>query len=370
MRITNNQSVNLTIPELKGALKLDSGNLSATTDLLMDKEDSVLAPGKSADISLITKIPYTDEFNDVRVNLSVKSETESIPFLDFSTTSFISSVSQLQRGDSYTITGKGKNAAVQENRTTVYEGSNYNILYTEVLMTSAEKRQSKMARLQAYFKTSDGQFYEAKVNQPDSLAIPGGKQLVTLWAKLPKPAGTADVSLYLGSGVTGGKLSEGSEEATGFINVASLPLTPKALVPASNIQNIALYPYTLNVVTSDASHVEASDTVALNITYNLKRENFYDAGESEHKLVLRVTDPFGQSQDRVLAIGTDLTEGINHSYTLSFSNNLYKQINGGTYRLTFYDEFQGERQELGGQTFTMRFISLPKPDNEEKDTGK
>ncbi|WP_042202138.1 hypothetical protein [Paenibacillus camerounensis] len=370
VRITNTQAVNLTIPELKGALKLDTDNLSATTDLLMDKEAAVLAPGKYADISLITKIPYTDEFSNVRVNLSVKSETESIPFLDFSTTSFISSVDQLKRGDSYTISGKGKNAAVQENKTTVYEGSNYNILYTEVLMTSAEKRQSKMARLQAYFKTADGQFYEAKVNQSDSLAIPGGKQLVTLWAKLPKPASTTDVSLYVGSGVTAGRLSESGEEATGFINVASLPLTPRAVVPANNLQNVVLYPYTLNVLTSDASHVEASDTVTLNITYNLTRENSYDAGESEHKLVLRITDPFGQSQDKVLAIGTELTEGTNHNFAVSFTKNLYRQITGGSYKLTVYDEFQGERQELGGQTFTMRFIPLPKVEDEEKETGK
>ncbi|CAM4415811.1 hypothetical protein [Paenibacillus typhae] len=370
VRITNNQSVNLTIPELKGALKLDTDNLAATTDLLMDKDAAVLAPGQYTDISLLTKIPYTDEFNNVRVNLSVKSETESIPFLDFSTTSFISSVNQLKRGDSYVITGKGKNAAVQENKTTVYEGSNFNILYTEVLMSSAEKRQSKMARLQAYFKTADGQFYEAKVNQSDNLATPGGKQLITLWAKLPKTVATTEVAAYLGAGVTGSKLSESGEQPTGFINVASLPLTPKAVVPAANLQNIVLYPYTLNVLTSDGRHVEASDTVNLNITYNLTRDNSYDAGESEHKLVLRITDPFGQIQDKVLAVGTELIEGNNHTYSVSFTRNQYKQLTGGSYKLTVYDEFQGERQELGSQLFTMRFEPLPKPSDEEKETEK
>ncbi|CAH1191382.1 hypothetical protein PAECIP111892_00625 [Paenibacillus auburnensis] len=366
LRITNTQSVNLTIPELKGALKLDTDNLASTTDLLMDKESSVLAPGKSAELSLLTKIPYTDEFENVRINLSVKSDTENIPFLDLSTNSFISAIDNLKRGDTYTITGKGKNATVQESRTTVYPGSNANIVYTELLMSSGEKRQSKMARLQAYYKTADGQFYEAKVNQTDNAATPGGKQLITFWAKLPKTAATADVSMYLGTGVTGSKLSESGEEPTGFINVSSLLLTPQAVTPAANLQKIALYPYTLTVLASEGRHLEASDTVTMNMSYNLSRDNSLDSGDSEHKLILRMTDPYGQSQDKVVAFGTDLTEGNNNMFSMSFSKSLYKQMTGGTYRLTLYDEFQGERQELGSQVYTILFDMLPKPEKEEK----
>lgn len=360
LRITNTQSVSLTIPELTGVLKLDTSNLGASTDLLMDKEAAVLAPGKSAELSLMTKIPYTAKFDNVRVNLSAKADTEDIPFLNFSTTSFINAVTNLQRGDSYTITGQGKNATVQESRTTVYEGSNSNIVYTELLLSSEEKRQSKMARLQAYYKTADGQFYEATANQTDNPATPGGKQLITFWAKLPKTVATEDVSLYLGTGVTSGKLSESGEDATGFINVASLLLTPQAVAPANNLQNIVLYPYTLTVLASDGRHVEASDTITMNVSYSLSRDNSFDSADSEHKLVLRMTDPYGQSQDKVLAFGTDLIEGYNNMYSMSFSGNLYKKLSGGTYRLTLYDEFQGERQELGSQVFTMYFERLPK----------
>lgn len=367
LRITNTQQVTLSLPELKASLKLGTLDLSAATDLLMDKEAAVLAPGQSADLAILTKIPYTDEFDTVKLNLFTKTETETIPFLDFSTYSTITAVDTIQRGGAYNITGKGKNASVQENRTTVYEGSNSNIVYTELLMSSGEKRQSKMARLQAYFKTPDGQFYEAAANQSNNLATPGGKQLISFWAKLPKTVATTDISLFLGSGVTAGKLSESGQEATGFINVGSLMLTPKVTAPAANLQKIVLYPYTLNILSSDGRHLELSDTVTMNISYNLSRDNSFDSGEQEHKLVLRMTDSFGQSQEKVLNLGTDLTEGNNNTFNLSFSRDLYKQLTGGTYKLTFFDEFQGERQELGSQGFTLRYEPLPKPEAEKED---
>ncbi|MNN54186.1 hypothetical protein D3C81_1689820 [compost metagenome] len=105
----------------------------------------------------------------------------------------------------------------------------------------------------------------------------------------------------------------------------------------------------------------------MNMSYNLSRDNSLDSGDSEHKLILRMTDPYGQSQDKVVTFGTDLTEGNNNMYSMSFSKSLYKQMTGGTYRLTLYDEFQGERQELGSQVYTILFDMLPKPKPEEEE---
>lgn len=365
LQITNTQAVTLNLPELKAALRLDTVDLSASTDLLMDKESASLAPGQSADLAVMSKIPYTESFDTVKLNLFSKTETETIPFLDFSTYSTFTAVDSIKRGGTYTITGKGKNASVQESRTIVYEGSNTNIIYTELLMSSSEKRQSKMARLQAYFKTPDGQFYEAKPNQTDNAATPGGKQLVSFWAKLPKTVPANDISLYLGSGVTSGKLSESGQEATGFINVGSLLLTPNKPAPATNLATTVLYPYTLNVLSSEGKIIESSDTITINMNYNLVRDNSYDSGEQEHKLVLRITDPYGQSQEKLLTPGTDLTEGLNNTYSMSLTKDVYKKLRSGTYRLTLFDEFQGERLELGSEAYLVRYERLPRAEEEK-----
>ncbi|MEK5023476.1 hypothetical protein [Paenibacillus sp. FSL M7-1046] len=353
LNITNTQSVTLTLPELTGAIKLDSNDLAATTNLLIDKEAATLAPGKSAEIVVMSKVPYTEEFEDVRINLFSTVNTEKVPFLDLSMSNSLNAIDNIDRGGTYKISGKGKNANVQESRTTVYEGTNSKIVYTELLISSQEKRQSKMARLQAYYRTKDGQFFDAKPNQPDNAATPGGMQLVSFWAKLPKTVSADDISLVLGSGVTGNKLSESGQEATGFMNASALLLTPKTTAPASNLTKITFFPYNLSVINSEGRLLELNDTINIVMTYDLTRDNSIDSGDLEHKLVLRMTDPFGVTQDKVLTIGTDLTEGKSNTFSMSFSKNLYMKLKSGTYKLTLFDEFQGERQELGGQVFNL-----------------
>lgn len=361
LKITNTQSVSLTLPELKGSIKLDNDSLLVTTDLFMDnKESSVLAPGKSVVLYVLGKIAYTAEFQDIRIALYGTENTETVPFLDLSINNSINSIAIIPQGKNYTVNGKGKTATVQENRTTVYEGENYNLVYTELLMSSEEKRQSKMARLQAYYRTKDGQYFEATPSQSDNSAAPGAKQLVVFWTKLPKTTDISDISLYLGAGINGGKLIESKEEATGFVDVAALQLNPQANVPATTLLNTVLYPYTISFLSSEGRHLKSSDTINISVNYNLKRDYQYDAGALEHKLILQITDPFGISQEKTLSIGTDLIEGTNNVYSLSINRSLYKTLGGGTYKLTLYDEFQGERLMLGGQVYLVKEELPPK----------
>lgn len=354
INIKNSQSVALTLPELKGSVQVDNDDVSSSTELFMDKETSTIAPGKNAEIYVFAKIPYTQEFDKLKVNLFTTVKEEKSSFLSLSTNSTMNAVATIERGGSYAITGKGKNASVQENKTIIYEGLNSNIVYTELLLSSEEKRQSKMARLQGYFKTGDGQLFEATVNQPDTSATPGGKQLITYWAKLPKSVIPSDVSMYLGPGITGNKLSEPGQEPTGFINIASLSLNPVSTPPENNLTKVALYPYTMSVLSSEGRSMQGSNTIDIVMNYNLLRDSTYDMGTFTHKLVLKMTDPYGLSQERSLNIGTELLEGNNNSYTATFTNNMYKNLSGGAYRITLYDEFQGERIELASQAYSIK----------------
>lgn len=355
--ITNTQSVTLSLPDLKGALKVDNNDFTSSTELFMDKQATVLAPGQTAEVYVLTKVPYTLKFNSMKVILYSISNDENVPFLTLSTDSTMNAVETIERGGSYIVTGKGKNAKVQENKTTVYEGFSSNIVYTEMIMSSEEKRQSKMARLKAYYKTADGQFYEAASNQSDASAAPSGKQLITFWTKLPKSVSTSDITLYLGPGITGNKLSEPGQETSGFINIASLALSPQKA--ANNLTNVALYPYTLSIVGSDGRLKEGSDNISIVVKYNLLRDSSYDTGTFNHKLVLKMTDLFGQSQEKALVLGTDLTEGNNNTFSMTFNSNQYKDLRGGNYKLTLYDEFQGERIELANQTYSLTYEKLP-----------
>ncbi|MFF2015509.1 hypothetical protein [Paenibacillus sp. NPDC058177] len=362
LNINNTQSVNLSLPDLKGAVKLDNNDLTGSTELFMDKEFQSLAPGKSADIYVMAKVPYTQKFDKLSINLYTTVKEEPVSFLSFTTDSMINAVAQIERGGSYDVIAKGKNAKVQENKTTIYEGVNSNIVYSELLISSEEKRQSKMARLQGYFATPNGELFEAVSNQPDNSATPGGKQLVTFWAKVPKSVNTADIALYLGPGITGNKLSEPGQEPTGFINIASLDLNPVETPPENNLLKVTLYPYTLSMLSSEGRNLQGTDTINIVMSYNLLRDVSYDMGTFNHKLVLKMTDPYGQSQEKNLVIGTDLNEGSNNIINLSFSNPVYKKLAGGAYRITLYDEFQGERIELASQAYSLFIDRAPTPD--------
>ncbi|MRN53727.1 hypothetical protein [Paenibacillus monticola] len=359
LNITNTQSVNLALPEFKGALKVDNDDLTASTELFMDKEISSIAPGKSAEMYMLSKVPYTTDFSKLQVNLYSVVKEEKIPFLSLSTSSVTDAVYKIERGGSYAVVGKGKNATVQENKTTVYEGVNANIVYSELFLNSEEKRQSQMARLQAYYKTSDGQLYEATSSQPDTPATPGRKQLITFWAKLPKSVGASNLTLYLGPGIAGNKLTEAGQESTGFINISALELNTVAMTPVKTLSKVTVYPYTLSILNSDGRNTRGSDTISIAMNYNLLRDSNYEVGAFNHKLVIKMTDPFGQSQEKNLTIGTELTEGYNNTYSVSFSNNMYKKLSGGTYAITLYDEFQGERMELASQAYILTMDRAP-----------
>lgn len=361
LRITNTQLVTLTLPELKGALKVNDADLKSSTELFMDKQSVVLPPSKSVDINVLAKIPYTTDFDNMQVSLYSVADEQTIPFLTLSTNSTMDAINTINRGGNFRINDQGKKATVQEKKTVVYQGVSSNIVSTELLISNEESRQSKMVRLQAYYKTADGSFYEATSNQPEAALSPGGKQLITFWSKLPKTVNTSDLSLYMGSGITGNKLSEPGQEATGFINIASLAL--KSYTPSTNLAEVALYPYTLSIHSSNGRIQEGSDSIRIDVNYNLFRDGSYDTGTSNHKLMLKMTDPYGQSQEKALALGTDLTEGLNNTFMLSFSNDRYKTLYGGTYRLTLYDEFQGERIEIASQEYSLKFEKLPEMKN-------
>ncbi|MCJ8013693.1 hypothetical protein MUG84_18365 [Paenibacillus sp. KQZ6P-2] len=360
LKITNTQSTNLSLPELKGSLKADLQDLSETTQVLVDHEAAVLRPGESTRINVLAHIPYTQEFRKLKIDLYTLEKDEKKAFLSLSTQGAITEIEPIKQGESYVISGQGKNANVTETNTGVYSGMNANIVATEMLLSSDEKRQTRMPRLQAYYKTGDGKLYDATANQPDTPASPGVNQRITFWAKLPKSVDTSGLKLVLGQGITGNKLSETGEEPSGYVNPVSMKLHPVDIQPKTNLSQIPLAPYTLSVLNSKGLFITGGNSIQINMNYNLnlKDNAEAEAGGLNHKLVLKMTDSYGQSQEKTLSIGTDLTPGNHHSYSVSFSFSQQKRQSGESYLLTLYDEIAGERIELGSERYPL-FIEDP-----------
>jgi hypothetical protein len=230
-------------------------------------------------------------------------------------------------------------------------------MYTELVMTNEEKRRADQAQLVAYYKTQDNYYYEAKVSQSETAPGPNGKSLVTVWSKIPANVDTSKLVLYLGAGVADGKLTSPGGKPTGYINTVSLGLNMATTETQNNLLSVNMSPYTLSITDANATVTVGSDTLNAVLNYNLEVSNLYEAGPYEHKLVLELIDPLGQSMSQTLTLGTDLQVGSFKRYPMTFTSNGYKTLGGGAIRLNVYDEFQGQRKLLATQTYKLTSLS-------------
>ncbi len=175
---------------------------------------------------------------------------------------------------------------------------------------------------------------------------------------------TSELMLYIGEGVSDGKLTDLDGKSTGYINSVGLTLNTTAIKP-SNLSSVDLFPYSLSIVNAVSTLIEGQDTWDTVIKYNLSKNEDYEAGACGHKLVLERIDPDGESMEKTLTFGTHWTIGNNKSYSLTSNSKLHKMY-GGTIRINLYDEFQGRRILLGNQAHTLTYLKAPSDVDEQR----
>ncbi|MGG4107361.1 hypothetical protein AAXB25_26020 [Paenibacillus lautus] len=349
--IRNTKSSTVSLPEFKAAVKAGMRDLSSTAQMVVPNDQTTLAPDETMELYVLANVPYSYQFNQFRVDLQETSGEDVHKFLSLNTNSLNNVMKQVAAGESYLIHTPGKKAEVRERLTTVYQDSSSNLIYTELEMASQETRQSKQAQLVAYYKTPENEFFEAKISQSSDKTSPNGKNLVTVWSKLPQNVVTSELVLYVGEGVANGKMTELGEESTGSINTVGLALSPRVTQPATNLQNVELFPYHLTITRGEGTLSAGKDMLNTVIHYNLSRNGDYETGSYDHKLIMELIDPTGQSTEKILTLGTDLTIGNNKSYAINLNSNFSKIVSGGAVRINLYDEFQGRRIMLGSQSY-------------------
>ncbi|WP_235440160.1 hypothetical protein [Paenibacillus sp. DMB20] len=357
--IRNTKDSAVQLPELKAMVKAGMRDLSSTAQIVVPTDQTTLAPNETVEMYVLAKVPYSYNFNQLRIELQEVSEEKVTKFLSLKTNALNNVMNQVAAGESYRISTPGKKAEIRERMSTVYRGNSSNLMYTELEMTSQETRYSRQAQLVAYYKTPDNEYFEAEINQSADKTSPNGKNLVTVWSKLPLNVNTSELVLYIGEGVSNGKLTALGEESTGSINTMGLALRPRAIDPAASLGNVELFPYRLSITRGEAELSKGKDRLDTVIHYNLSRDGDYETGEYEHKLIMEIIDPTGQSTEKTLTLGTDLTIGSNKSYSITLNNNFGKNVSGGAVRINLYDEFQGRRMLLGSQSYPIIYEEIP-----------
>lgn len=366
VNIRNRSDKTVNLPKLKGAMTLDRMNMADVTELVRSSGNSILKQGQSAEYTLFTPFPADAKFNRLQLDL-LDAQSEELPFIRLNTTDYtLADAPTLASEGTYEMGSEGKRASVKERTTRVYQANGATLLYTEVIMTSKEKRPFDPGRLFVSYLSKDGKYYEAKHNQPAGKLNPDGQTLISIWSKLPSSVNPSDLQLYLGEEIKPQEASQKDAEAIGVIHTAILPLSKNGYAPQQGLSSVSFYPYRINVWNAAASILEHSTTVNLNFSYELTQDQTYDMGEFGHTLILRFTDPSGQQFEKTLKPGTDLSLGFGNE-TFTYSSPLYTNIAGGPYTLTLIDQFQGARSELAKQTGMIAFVPEPKPKDEQSE---
>ncbi|MGG3279162.1 hypothetical protein [Paenibacillus solani] len=353
--IRNTKSSTVQLPELKATVKAGMRDLSSTAQIVIPNDQSTLAPNETLELYVLANVPYSYSYNQFKVDLQETSGEENHKFLSLNTNSLNTVMKQVAAGESYLIHTSGKKAEVRERLTTVYQDHSSNLIYTELEMTSQESRQSKQAQLVVYYKTPENEIFEAEISQSSDKTSPKGKNLVTVWSKIPKSVSPSQLVLYVGEGVSNGKMTDIGEESTGSINTVGLALSPRIIEPATNLQNVDLFPYHLTITRGEGTLSAGKDMLNTIFHYNLSRNGDYETGSYDHKLIMELIDPTGQSTEKTLTLGTDLTIGNNKSYSINLNSNFSNITSGGAIRINLYDEFQGRRMLLGSQSYPFKY---------------
>lgn len=340
----------LLLPELTGQLKVDQAKLTSDSKLITTQSVGLLGGNMSTDIYVVSKIPSYLNFSQLQVSLLQKIGDNASEWMQFSHAGDIPTLSTTARGETYTIDTEGRKEAIKVLRSFVYTGTGSDLIYTDLEVTNSEDHQIDLSQFAGAYQASEGQTYKATVSQIETSAGPEEKSIVSLWAKIPKKISTTDMKLIIGEGITDSKLTAVKEVPTGYINAAALIL--EATIPSiqNNLANLDLFPYTLTIKNVKAT-LNGSSSVNINFEYNQKRNMDYSIGEFNHKYLFEVVDSSGRTFEKEFTPETDLKLMNSGSASFSIDDAVFQDRKTGTYQLSIYDLFQGQKLKLGTQSF-------------------
>lgn len=356
LTIRNAGTASVQLPSLTGVVKAGSSDFSSTAQVVAPSALTSLAPNATTDIYVLANVPYDYNFDKLQIALQSTVDGAASNFISLSTTQLDVPVATYTAGSTVEIGISGKKAEIQERRTLLYSGLDNNLLYTELTMSSKETRRTDQAKLVAYYKSEDGQFYEAEVSQSTEATNPGAKNLVTVVSDLPLGVSIANLTLYIGEAVSSGKMTALSGSPTGYIDTVGLAVNPTSTVSQSSLISVDIYPYTISVTNAIGTVTDGKDTFALTLNYNLSKNSELIGGTYGHKLVLEMVDPYGHSNEKVLTLGTDLPIGPYKTYTTTFTSSLYKSLVTGNFRINLYDQFKDQRMLLASSLYDLSYV--------------
>ncbi|CAG7649151.1 hypothetical protein PAESOLCIP111_05803 [Paenibacillus solanacearum] len=367
VKLSNQGNELLPLPELDAYFVLDQ---SIKIDARLMQRDQVISldAGGEVSVQIIGKIPYAFHYGQIKLVLQEKeSDSLTNDVLELWAPSDPSAIPSVGAGSTYMRDTIGHRSRYAVHSVNTYKGASGDLFSAEFEVDNLEKRAVELPPFAARFLAGDGSVFPAQVSRiPGSLA-PNGKARYHVWSMLPKGFPVDRMQLIVGEVVA----SIGDEPQTenppyAYMNAVSFALPAENHEVNPSLKQIGLFPYVLSLGNIGTSI--NSGKLYLKFDYELAKISQAASNTEGHKLVLAFEDstgnlsfekkyPLSEMEPRTgnqqpEAGDNTLKLGTKRSFTITVDEEelIFKAQFLEQYRLSIYDEFQGQRKLLAEQS--------------------
>lgn len=343
--VRNNGSVYLPLPDLTGLLIVDD-NIKLQGKAIKKTGDIGLAPGTATTISYVGTIPYNYTWSKFKLKLSQKTE-EVVTDIGELTKSTITPVEVVEAGSLFVQANNGApfNALITDVKS--YTGDKADIYAVYMDLTNKQKRSGLLPMLSGYFKTADGNLFEAKITKSTNNIKSESKEQLIVWTELPSNVDRTDIQLLLGEAFDDSGLLQGTGTAKGFLRAAQFNL-PQEKMASSNFKQLKVGPYTIDMnyfnVWLNGTRMDID--VGANVTKDFGYDGYTQSQftfELEHEATKQIL--ISQLIDLEGKVENSLNWKIGANYT-EVNKELGDTLLWNNYTLNVYETFNGNKKKL------------------------
>lgn len=351
LTVRNNGSVYLPLPDLTGLLIVDD-NIKLQGKAIKKVGDIGLAPGASTTISYVGSIPYNYTWKKFKLGLSQKAG-ETVNEIGELTRSTIVPIKKVELGAVFVQQNNGApyNALISDVKT--YSGEKADVYAVYIEMTNKQKRIGSLPLLAGYFKTADGNLYEAKFTKATNTIKSESKDQVIVWTELPQNVDRTGIQLLMGEAFDDNGLLQGTATAKGFLRAAQFVL-PEEKATSTSFKDLRVGPY---IVDMNYFNVWLNGSrLGIRLGAEVQKDLGFD-GYTQSQFIFELE--YEPTKQVIFSQVVDLEAKAEKSLKWKIGTNysdLYKEMEDtllwDAYQLNVYEEFNGNRKKLASMPIT------------------
>ena len=365
VEIENLGSTSQVIPQITAALKLNGINVNEQDVKIMKLEDKIMLGAKEKTSYVVTtKIPYTYNFDELTLNLSEQTSGEAKATIGLFRADKISPASSVS--SKHTIDSVGRRASLEFLNTYVFVGKDDDLLYAEFSYTNDESRSKTLPALKAYFKTSDGTYIEADIENVKTQLKTKGTAHLAAKAVVPKTfVSDGSVELIVGEAIENGQYAKPDGTPDGFIRAVSFKLPKNQNVAKEELVDLAFRPYKLRIHNAFAVLSDTSN-VRLDIRYTLDKTAEFNVMEAGRKLYVEL-EGNNLKYGKTIEVEPKKSDGGDEGLQIGTEQEIRVEIQGQNigsliyngYKVNIYEEIDGYKRLLGSKIFNSFQVPVP-----------